>query len=95
MTEAASGQPDPQALYQRVQAVQQAHVDELMAKANVVGVGVGLRKVRGAYTDQVALVVMVRRKLPRHQLAPTDFIPNEIDGVPVDIQEVGEITAQS
>jgi hypothetical protein len=40
------------------------------------------------------LVVMVRQKLPRSQLAPDDIIPREIEDVPVDVQEVGEIKAQ-
>ena len=64
-----------------------------MSKANVVGVGVGLRRRAGALTDDVALVVMVSRKVPNAQLAPEDIVPREIDGVPVDVQEVGEIGA--
>ena len=79
---------------ERAQVVKQAHQDELMAKANVVGLGVGLRQQGGVHTDAVALVVMVRKKLPETQLAPGDRIPAEIDGVPVDVQEVGEIGAQ-
>ena len=75
----------------RARAVKQIHQAELMAKANVVGLGVGLRQQGGVNTDAVALVVMVRKKLPVTQLAPGDRIPAEIDGVPVDVQEVGEI----
>ena len=43
---------------------------------------------------EVALVVMVRRKVPEDPLAPGDRIPSEIDGVPVDVQEVGTLRAQ-
>jgi hypothetical protein len=78
----------------KVQAVKAAHSAELLKKANVVGVGVGLRKKGGVQTGEVALVVMVSRKLPRDQLAPRDIIPSTIDGVIVDVQEVGEISAQ-
>jgi hypothetical protein len=85
---------DPQAAYEKVQAVKQAHETELMQKANVVGVGVGLRKRGGQYTQDTALVVMVRRKVPLDQLAPKDVIPAEIDGVPVDVQQVGDLRAQ-
>jgi hypothetical protein len=41
----------------------------------------------------VALVVMVDRKLSTAQLDLEGLIPVEIDGVPVDVQEVGEIKA--
>lgn len=77
----------------RVHAVQRAHQATLMAKANVVGVGVGLRRRAGDLTDDVVLVVMVSRKVPRAQLAPKDLVPCEIDGVPVDVQVVGQIGA--
>lgn len=78
----------------RAQEVKRAHEIELLEKANVVGVGVGLRTRQGRQTGEVALVVMVTRKVPRAQLAPEDVVPNEIDGLRVDIQEVGELTAQ-
>jgi hypothetical protein len=41
----------------------------------------------------VAVVVLVRRKLPASQLSPEDRIPAQIDGVPVDVQEVGDVRA--
>jgi len=73
--------------------VKQTHEDELLSKANVLGVGVGLRERGGRRGEQVALVVLVRRKLPAVELAPKDVIPREIDGVPVDVQEVGDVRA--
>lgn len=79
---------------ERTQAVKQAHENELMARANVVGVGVGLIQRGGAHTRQVGIVVMVSRKRPASELAAKDLIPSELEGVPVDVQEVGEIRAQ-
>lgn len=76
----------------RAQAVRDVHQAELMARANVVGVGVGVRTRRGRRSREVALVVMVRQKVPRASLAEADLLPTEIDGVPVDVVEVGEIT---
>lgn len=81
------------ALTQKVTAVKRAHQAELMTKANVVGVGVGFRSQKGIRTDQVALVVMVSRKMPKSRLKPKDLLPLEIEGVPVDVQEVGELKA--
>jgi len=77
----------------RAQAVREACAAELMGKANVVGVGVGLRRRGGRQEQEVALVVMVRRKLPRAMLAEADLLPGAIDGVPVDVLEVGDISA--
>lgn len=62
-----------------------------MSKANVVGVGIGLRHAGGKRTDDLGLVVMVRRKVPQVLLAPEDVIPTEIEGIPVDVKEVGDI----
>lgn len=79
---------------QRALAVKQAYAGELMAKANVVGVGVGFCWRGGEKTGEIGLVVMVDRKLDASQLDPRDVIPREIEGVPVDVQEVGELRAQ-
>lgn len=63
-----------------------------MSKANVVGVGIGRRQ--GMQGEEMVLVVMVSRKVPRRQLHPEDIIPQEIEGVSVDVREVGELAAQ-
>lgn len=77
----------------KASAVQAKYIDTLMQKANVVGVGVGLAKENDAYTQEVALVVMVEKKVPLEALALDDRIPSELDGVRVDVQEVGVFTA--
>jgi hypothetical protein len=41
------------------------------------------------------LVVMVNRKLPRANLAADDIVPATIEGVPVDVQEIGEVRADT
>ncbi|HKZ54874.1 MAG TPA: hypothetical protein VJ123_05290 [Anaerolineales bacterium] len=79
--------------YQRAVAAKRAHEAELLRKANVVGIGIGLRSRRGLQTGEVALIVLVRRKIPPSQLAIEDRIPAQLEGVPVDIQEVGDVTA--
>jgi hypothetical protein len=84
---------DLKAETERVLAVKNIHEGELLEKPNVVGVGVGFRQKDGTPTETVALIVMVSRKLPASLLDPADQIPPVIDGVPVDVQEVGEITA--
>lgn len=80
-------------LTRRAVRVKQIHESDLLAKANVLGVGVGLRQRSGERGAEVAVVVLVRRKIPAAQLAPEDRIPPEIDGVPIDVQEVGDVQA--
>ncbi len=79
----------------RAQEAKRAHEDELMRKANVVGVGVGLVQRRGAPTSGVGVIVLVRRKVPADQLAPDDIIPSTLNDVPVDVREVGDISIQA
>lgn len=85
---------EQQETIKRIQAVKAAHEAALLAKANVVGVGIGFRQQQQTRTDDVVLVVMVERKIPRSQLAPDDVIPGQIEGVPVDVQEIGRIVPQ-
>ena len=73
--------------------VQARYADMLMAKPNVVGVGIGLAKVNGEYTDEPALVVMVVKKVPVEELAPEEVIPQSLEGVRIDVQETGVIEA--
>ncbi len=84
----------PEDKTKRAQEVQAKYTEELMEKANVQGTAVGLAKVNGEYTDEIALVVLVSVKLPESQLAPEDICPQELDGVRVDVQEVGFLEAQ-
>ncbi|HIC92673.1 MAG TPA: hypothetical protein EYP09_00275 [Anaerolineae bacterium] len=78
---------------ERIKAIKDRYQDELLRKKNVVGLGIGYKEVGGRRTDRLSLVVMVRRKEPRSQLDPQDIIPAEIEGVAVDVKEVGEIVA--
>jgi len=77
----------------RIRAVKAAHEAELMRKANVVGVGIGLRQRDGKYTGELALIVSVTHKVPPEELDAEDLVPREIDGVPVDVQAVGTLRA--
>ena len=78
---------------ENIRQVRRRYQDELMAKANVVGIGIGFRQRGGERTSEPALVVMVRRKLPPDQIAPQDMIPTSLEGIPVDVQEVGDLRA--
>lgn len=69
--------------------VQTKYTDVLMRKPHVMGVGIGLVQKGGSSTGEVGLVVMVDQKVPPAALEPQDIIPAELDGVRVDVQEIG------
>lgn len=83
-----------QAAIDRALAVKAKAKEELLNKANVIGLGIGLKTVGGEQTGDVSLVVLVSQKLPPADLAACDLLPAEIDGVPIDVQEVGKIRPQ-
>ena len=64
---------------------------ELLRYPHVVGVTDGIRTRQGKPTGEHCLVVLVERKVPETELDRGDMLPREIDGVPVDVVEVGKI----
>jgi hypothetical protein len=84
-----------EASLETIRRVKERHEASLLSKRNVVGVGIGFRERSGQATDQMALIVSVLRKLPASEVDAADVIPAEIEGVPVDVKEVGEIRALS
>jgi hypothetical protein len=63
----------------RATLVQTKYTNDLMQQPHVVGVGIGLLS-----SGEVGLVVMV------DQAAPETLIPAELDGVPVEVREIGQ-----
>lgn len=66
---------------------------DLLSKENVVAVGVGYKTVGGQRTGDLSIVCSVIQKLPSVALHWQDCIPQEIEGVPTDVIETGEIRA--
>lgn len=54
---------------------------------NVIGTGIGPKRVNGEPTDEIALIVLVETKADREELEDSELIPDEIDGVPTDVQQ--------
>ncbi len=76
-----------------IKGVKERHEKQLLAKKNVVGVGIGYKAVAGRVTDQLSIVVMVEEKVPAEALESGDVIPAEIEGIPTDVKPVGKIKA--
>ena len=77
----------------RLRAVKSAYEVDLMRKANVVGVGIGFRQRRGETMGEPAIIVSVTHKVSHSQLDPDDVVPSELEGIPVDVQAVGQLRA--
>lgn len=73
--------------------------DKLIAKQGVVGVGVGEKWVNGVPSDQPAIIIFVEKKRTKRGVAQkfsaADVVPDEIDGIPTDVIEVGKLVKQA
>ena len=69
--------------------------DRIKDKRNVVGYSKRLRRrIRnGVEVDEEVIRIYVSRKLHPSALALGDMVPAEIDGIPTDVVEIGEMTA--
>ena len=76
---------------ERAREISRTHSNALLAKPNVVAVGLGY--LEGSPTE-LTLVVMVEKKVPLIALAADEIVPSEIDGLKVEVREVGEVSAQ-
>jgi hypothetical protein len=74
-------------------AIRTKHETRLLAYPNVVGVSEGTRMRGGKPTNEPVIVVLVSRKVPRKSLTKASLLPSHMDGVPIDVVEVGPIEA--
>src|SRR3546814_2920106 len=68
-----------------ISTVLRRHEDDLLAYPNVNAVGIGER------AGRAVIKVMVARKVPEASLQPGQILPKELEGYPLDVEEVGEI----
>ncbi|GAB4224382.1 MAG: hypothetical protein Tsb0032_28870 [Kiloniellaceae bacterium] len=71
-----------------IEAVLRKHEDVLLDYPNVNAVGIGER------AGQPVIKVMVTRKVPESSLPPGQVLPKELEGIALDVEEIGEITAR-
>lgn len=73
--------------------VKRRHVDSLLGRKNVVACGVGFKESGGTLSEEPCVVVGVSKKVDAAQLAPEDLVPQRLDDVKTDVQEVGVFRA--
>jgi hypothetical protein len=76
-----------------VRAAKAAHEGAIFGRANVVGVAVGNRTIRGRETDERCILVYVEHKRAEAELRPRDIVPKAIEGVRTDVVETGRFHA--
>jgi hypothetical protein len=78
---------------EQVRRVKEFHKASILARPNVLGVGTGYKVSKGAKTDQLCVVALVRQKVPKEGLATEALLPESVDGVSIDVIEVGDLRA--
>jgi hypothetical protein len=71
-----------------IRPVKEAVEAALLDKNNVVGVDIAEKEVGGKKTGELSIVVFVDSKKPLSKVAKKDQVPEEIEGVKTDVQEI-------
>jgi len=77
----------------QARVIKQQNLRHLITRRNVVGVGIGFKETGDGLTEDVAVVVNVIQKLPKAQLAESDKVPHNLNGVKTDVIETGKFLA--
>src|SRR5204863_365665 len=70
-------------------------VDDSVGKSNIVGWSIGEKVAGDSYTGMLAVKALVVQKMSRSRLARDAIVPDQVAGIPTDVEEVGEIVARS
>lgn len=80
----------------KLQSAKENSTNELLHKPGIAGVGIGKKIVNGIPTQQDSIMVFVQEKIDDQIISKQNdnayLIPSEIDGIPTDVFECGEIT---
>ena len=71
-----------------VKEVKKRYTDALMALPNVTGLGIGEKG------GSSVIKVFVVRKVPLETLSASERVPEELEGVPCAVEEMGVVNAQ-
>ncbi len=79
----------------KLEEVRLRHEAELMRYPNVIGVASGIRVKQGKPTGEHCIVVYVSQKVLPSQLQEDEMLPSHVEGVSVDVVDVGQVDALS
>lgn len=73
--------------------VKEKYEKDLLALANVVGIGIGYKTIQNSTTHRLCIKVYVGKKIPENRLPKGQFIPKKLDSVETDVEEIGKLKA--
>ena len=72
---------------EKLRILKRKHVDRLLNWPNVTAVDINYKTVSGQKTNQLSLVIWVRKKNSESQIPPGEILPKQIGGFAVDVIE--------
>ncbi|NLM97937.1 MAG: hypothetical protein GX175_10095 [Halanaerobiaceae bacterium] len=63
----------------------------ILKKKNVIGVGFGYKERKGRTTEEEALIVLVKKKVPVSKISKKEIIPQRVQEYKTDVIEIGEV----
>lgn len=76
---------------QNIRTVLPKEKGDIFKRPNVVGVGIGFKRVEGSDTGDLSIICSVVKKLPKSKLATEERIPETIGHIPTDVIETGVV----
>ena len=77
-----------------IESAKEKHKAALRGLANVVGVGIGPKVRGGQPTREMAIKVFVSQKVPLDSLPADQRIPEDIEGIPTDVEVMDSLKAR-
>lgn len=74
----------------RILDIRDREHDKILKIKNVTGCGIGLKKSKGLYTNELCIIVIVNKK---EDVSPQDRIPPKIDDIKTDVIEIFNVKA--
>lgn len=82
-----------------IEEIREDNTNYLLNKNNVCGTATGKKWINGEPTEEDAIIVFVQKKYKEdgviRKYSEEDIVPDNIEGIPTDVVEVGKITKQN
>ncbi|MBI1746783.1 MAG: hypothetical protein HYR55_09370 [Acidobacteria bacterium] len=72
-----------------IESIRTKYEEQLMRLPNVKGVGIGNK------AGKAVIKVLVTHKVPEALLRPAEVVPKTLEGYDTDVEEIGNVMAQS
>lgn len=77
-----------------IRKIKERYAQKLLLFPNVVGVGIGTKIINGISTERKCVKIYVQKKVSKSKLQKNELIPQKLDGVETDVQEIGKLETQ-